>query len=283
LISPYVRRLRLAAELRALRVERGLTHEQLAKQIGQSRAQISRLENGHTVDQNEVMQILEVLGVEGDRWTQIVTIAREAGERGWWESNKAMGSRQALYADLEAGAATIREFQMTFVPGLLQTAEYSGARTEAESLTGPVSYAADKVVEARNARQRMVRRPGGPSYEVVLDEMTIRRPVATAEIVRAQLYHLAARVNSDRRLTLQVLPLAAAVAGYFVPRSAFSIYTYPDPGDPTVVAVDTVNRDLIHTEPTTVRRYEDLFGGLQDAALESGPSLDFLIEAAKAE
>jgi hypothetical protein len=49
------------------------------------------------------------------------------------------------------------------------------------------------------------------------------------------------------------------------------------------VAVDTVNRDLIHTEPTTVRRYEDLFGGLQDAALESGPSLDFLIEAAKAE
>jgi transcriptional regulator with XRE-family HTH domain len=283
LISPYVRRLRLAAELRALRVERGLTHEQLARQIGQSRAQISRLENGHTVDQNEVMQILEVLGVEGDRWTQIVTIAREAGERGWWESNKAMGSRQALYADLEAGAATIREFQMTFVPGLLQTAEYSRARTEAESLTGPVSYAADKVVEARNARQRMVRRPGGPSYEVVLDEMTIRRPVATAEIVRAQLYHLAARVNSDRRLTLQVLPLAAAVAGYFVPRSAFSIYTYPDPGDPTVVAVDTVNRDLIHTEPTTVRRYEDLFGGLQDAALESGPSLDFLIEAAKAE
>jgi transcriptional regulator with XRE-family HTH domain len=283
LISPYVRRLRLAAELRALRVERGLTHEQLAKQIGQSRAQISRLENGHTVDQNEVMQILEVLGVEGERWTQIVTIAREAGERGWWESNKAMGSRQALYADLEAGAATIREFQMTFVPGLLQTAEYSRARTEAESLTGPVSYAADKVVEARNARQRMVRRPGGPSYEVVLDEMTIRRPVATAEIVRAQLYHLAARANSDRRLTLQVLPLAAAVAGYFVPRSAFSIYTYPDPGDPTIVAVDTVNRDLIHTEPTTVRRYEDLFGGLQDAALESGPSLDFLIEAAKAE
>jgi hypothetical protein len=117
----------------------------------------------------------------------------------------------------------------------------------------------------------------------VLDEMTIRRPVATAEIVRAQLYHLAARANSDRRLTLQVLPLAAAVAGYFVPRSAFSIYTYPDPGDPTIVAVDTVNRDLIHTEPTTVRRYEDLFGGLQDAALESGPSLDFLIEAAKAE
>ena len=37
------------AELRALRTHAGVTHVQLAKQIGQSRAQISRLENGHVV------------------------------------------------------------------------------------------------------------------------------------------------------------------------------------------------------------------------------------------
>ncbi|HEX9359902.1 MAG TPA: helix-turn-helix transcriptional regulator, partial [Streptosporangiaceae bacterium] len=43
MISPYVRKLRLAAELRALRAGAGLTHEQLAKRIGESRAQISRL------------------------------------------------------------------------------------------------------------------------------------------------------------------------------------------------------------------------------------------------
>jgi cytochrome P450 len=54
MISPYVRRLRLAAELRALRTEAGLTHEQLAKRIHQSRAQISRLENGHVVDLDDV-------------------------------------------------------------------------------------------------------------------------------------------------------------------------------------------------------------------------------------
>ncbi len=43
MISPYVRRLRLGAELRALRAAAGLTHEQVAKKIGESRAQISRL------------------------------------------------------------------------------------------------------------------------------------------------------------------------------------------------------------------------------------------------
>ena len=44
--SSYVRRLRLARELLELRKESGLTHAELAAKIGQSRAQISRLENG---------------------------------------------------------------------------------------------------------------------------------------------------------------------------------------------------------------------------------------------
>jgi transcriptional regulator with XRE-family HTH domain len=284
LISPYVRRLRLAEELRALRIERGLTHEQLAKEIGQSRAQISRLENGHTVDQNDVMKILEILEVDDDRWTQIITIAREAGERGWWESNKAMGARQALYADLEAGAESIREFQMTFVPGLLQTPEFTRARIEAERGArgaGPVSYSADKAVEARSARQRMLRRPGGPSYEVVLDEVAIRRPAAPDEIVRAQLYNVAARVNRDPKTSVRVLPLGAAVEGYSVPRSAFSIYTFADPGDPTIVLVDTVTDDLVLTDPEDVEKYEDLYTRLRDAALPALASLDRLTQTAR--
>src|SRR4029450_10779171 len=112
MISPYVRRLRLAAELRALRTQGGLTHEQLARQIGQSRAQISRLETGPVGALDDVMRILDALDITDDRWTRIMTIAREAGERGWWESNKAMGERQTLYANLEAGAQTRLEVQI---------------------------------------------------------------------------------------------------------------------------------------------------------------------------
>src|ERR1035437_4011098 len=126
MISPYG--LRLRAELRALRAAAGLTHEQVAKRIGESRGQISRLEDGHGGDQADVMKILDALGVEGERWTQVVTIAREAGEKGWWESTRGMGERQALYANLEPGAARIREYQQTFIPGLLQTPEFARAR-----------------------------------------------------------------------------------------------------------------------------------------------------------
>jgi len=282
MISPYVRRLRLAAELRALRNEHGVTHEQLAKMIGQSRAQISRLENGHAVDQDDVIRILDALGVDGERWMTIMTITREAGERGWWESNKAMGERQARYANLEAGAATIREFQMAFLPGLLQTAEFTRARVEAEGLTGARGLIAEKILEARVGRQRMLNRPGGPTYDVIIDELAIRRVAAPDEVVRAQLYHIASKVNGSPRMTVQVLPIEAVIDGYTMPRSAFSIYTFPDPGDPTVVAVDTVTDDLVLTTDDATKRYDELFQRLSDAALSVGDSLEFLIQTATA-
>src|SRR6266568_4316487 len=189
MISPYVRRLRLAAELRAMRAGAGLTHEQLARRIGESRAQISRLENGHIVDQADVMKILDALVVDGKRWTQIMTIAREAGEKGWWESTRGMGDRQALYANLEAGATAIREYQQTFLPGLLQIPEFVEARSDADGTLGPLTFTVDGVLAGNAGRGRMLRRPGAPALEVIIDEVAIRRLTAPPDIVKKQLYH----------------------------------------------------------------------------------------------
>jgi transcriptional regulator with XRE-family HTH domain len=279
MISPYVRRLRLGAELRALRAEAKLTHEQVAKRIGQSRAQISRLENGHVVDQADVLAILDAIGVDGDRWTQIVTIAREAGEKGWWESTKGMGDRQALYANLEAGATTIREYQQTFLPGLLQIPEFVRARTDADATLEPMTTTVDGVLAGRAGRQRMLRRPGGPTYEVIVDEMAVRRLSAPPTVVKKQLSHLATTVNGSQKNTLRVLPVDARIDGFTVPRCTFSIYTYPDPGDPTAVAIDTVTSDLILTEPAEVTPYEQLYARLREAALPETEGLDLLTKA----
>jgi len=280
MISPYVRRLRLGAEVRALRAKAGLTADQLGKRIGRSRADISRLENGHVVDQADVISILDVLGVDGDRWTQVVTIAREAGEKGWWESHKAMGERQAMYANLEAGAASIREYQQTFIPGLLQTPEFVRARTAADATLEPMAGTVEGVLAGRAGRQRMLRRPGGPTYEVIVDEVAVSRLTAPPEVVKKQLYHLATTVNSDPKATLRILPVRAIVEDFTVPRCTFSIYTYPDPGDPDVVAIDTVTSDLILTEPDQVAPYEKLYERLRDAALPAADSLELLTKAA---
>jgi transcriptional regulator with XRE-family HTH domain len=280
MISPYVRRLRLGTELRALRAEARLTHEQVAKRIGESRAQISRLENGHVVDQADVIKILDALGVDGERWTQVVTIAREAGEKGWWESTRGIGERQALYANLEAGAAQIREYQQTFIPGLLQTPEFVRARADADATLEPLTYTVEGVLAGNAGRQRMLRRPGAPTYEVIIDELAVRRLAAPPDIVRKQLYHLAAVCNGKPAISLRVLPVDARLDSFAVPRCAFSIYTYPDPGDPAVVAIDTVTSDLILTNPAEVTPYDQLYARLRAAALAPADSLDLLTKAA---
>src|SRR5260370_35706088 len=94
------------------------------------------------------------MGVDGDRWTQVVTIAREAGEKGWWESTRGMGERQALDANLEAGARRIREYQQAFIPGLLQTPDFARARPAATPALDPLEGTAAGVQQDRAARQR---------------------------------------------------------------------------------------------------------------------------------
>jgi transcriptional regulator with XRE-family HTH domain len=279
-ISPYVRRLRLGAELRELRAAAGLTHEQVARRIGVSRAQISRLENGHVVDQADVMKILDALGVDGDRWTRVVTIAREAGEKGWWESTPGIGERQALYANLEAGADRIREYQQTFIPGLLQTPEFVQARTTAAAALEALDGTVEGLLAGRAGRQRMLRRPGAPSYEVIVDELAVRRLAAPPDVVKKQLFHLATAGNGRPAISLRVLPVDARLDAYAVPRCAFSIYTYPDPGDPAVVAIDTVTSDLVLTDPAQVASYDQLYARLTAAALSPAGSLDLLTRAA---
>jgi len=280
-ISPYVRRLRLGSEIRALRAEAGLTAAQLAKQIGRSRADISRLENGHVVDQADVLKILDVAGVDGDRWTKIMTIAREASETGWWESYKDMGDRQAMFANLEAGATTIREYQQTFVPGLLQTPEYARARTD-PALHEPLADGTpDGIVAGRAMRQRIFRRPGGPAYEAIIDELAIRRLTAPPEVAKKSLYHLATLVNENPKITVRVLPVDARIEAYATPRATFYIYTFADPVDPTLVVADTYTTELFLSEPAEVAHYQLLFDRLRDQAWQESKSLDLIIEAAE--
>ena len=273
MISPFVRRHRLAAELVRLREEHGYSADKLAKAIGVARQRISRVENGHVrPDLDEVMRIMDVFGIGEKRWAQLMTIAREAQERGWWEKYAdEMGARQALYANLEAGAHLIREYQMTLLPGLLQIAEFTEVRARVDRAVYAEHFDPARALEARAARQRMLQRPGGPTYEVVIDELAVRRFAAPARVVAAQLAHLADLGSRRNKITIRILPVNASIPGHAVPRSAFSIYRYPDRADPVVVAVDTVTSDFVLTDKADVSHYMTLYGRLEITTKEGIP------------
>jgi hypothetical protein len=169
------------------------------------------------------------------------------------------------------------------MPGLLQIPPYTEARIHADRDSYPRTTSGEscsqrldtaRALEARVIRQRVLDRPSGPIYEVIIDEAALRRVAAPADVIAAQLDHLV-HVGHDRdKVTIRVLPLAARIAGNAIPRSAFFVYRYPDPGDPVVVAVDTITSDLVLTDQTDP--YLTLYERLKDAALPPTDSLDFL-------
>jgi transcriptional regulator with XRE-family HTH domain len=172
--SPYVRRLRLGREIRALRAERNWTQARMARLAGVTRNNVSKLENGQAADLAEVLNILEALGIEGVQWTALSAIAQSAVTPGWWDSIRHIGERQALTANLESGAATIRQYQQTYLPGLLQLPDYVRAIHHATSVLEPAGPV-DGFLAGRLGRQRHLRHPGGPEYKVVVDEIAILR------------------------------------------------------------------------------------------------------------
>lgn len=284
MISPYVRRLRLAQELHRLRNARKMSAEHLAHAVGMPRQRISGIENCRVrPDEAEVDRILNALDADSHQRAVITTVASDARCQGWWEANpQAIGPRQALYADLEAGAQLICEYQLTLVPGLLQVPNFTAARARADRRIYPDGFDPEQAVEARRKRQDVLYREiGPPRYEVVIDELAIRRYAAQAEVVGQQLDHLVVLGHECTNIMIRVLPLIARIDAQMVPRSAFSIYSYPDPDDPVLVAVDTITSDLVITQPDQVEHYRQLHRDLADAALTTADSLDFLATVAE--
>jgi transcriptional regulator with XRE-family HTH domain len=282
-VSPYVSRRRLATELLQLREEQSYSSAEMSDASGVPRQRISRLENGHVrPDLDEIMRLLRACGVDQARWEQLMDIARRAQAHGWWEKYAdEMGPRQALYANLEAGAASICEYQMSLLPGLLQIPSYTEVRIKADRHIYPRQFDPTRAAEARTIRQEILDRPSAPSYEVVIDELAIRRMGAPPPVMAAQFDHIIATGHNNPDVNIRVLPLTVAIDGHAIPRSAFYTYRYPDPGDPIVVVVDTITSDLVLVNPAEVSHYVTLYQRLRASALGPADTLDFLAALAE--
>lgn len=123
--SPTVRRRRLAAELRRLRSMR--TGGAVARALGWSAAKISRYELGQSnFPLDEVEKLLDFYGLAEPRRSQLLGLAAEANQRGWWEEYADVLTPEYMeFIGLEAEADTLAHWSVGVIPGLLQTEEYA--------------------------------------------------------------------------------------------------------------------------------------------------------------
>ena len=189
--------------LRVAMAEAGETAESLAERVGVDPKTAARwVTPGRVPHPRHRSAVSRALRREvGELWPEVVRRREPAWFRPW--------------AEVEREATSLRSFQPSVLPGLLQTEAYAHAVLS----SGPL--ADDEVegyVAARVARQAAVLdRPRPPLTVFVVDEAALRR--GEPEIMHPQLDHLVAMAGRPRVL-LHVLPLPAGFhpgqAGPFV-------------------------------------------------------------------
>lgn len=269
--SPTIRRRRLGAELRRYRDAAGVTIDVVADRLGCSPSKVSRIETGHTsATPRDVKDMLDIYGIDGVASEELVQIAREARQKGWWHPFSTVLT--GAYVGLEAAAKTIRAYEQQVIPGLLQTDKYAIAMIRAARL-GDSDQEIEQRVRVRMARQALLIQDDPIDLWVVLDEAVVSRPVGGDGVMREQLRRLAEMADLPN-VTLQILPFAAgAHAGM---DGTFSILDFPDAEDPDVVFVENATGGLFLEKADELRKYNIIFESLQASALSREESRNMI-------
>ena len=278
--GPTAGRRRLRTALRAARESADMTQEAVAAAMDWSLSKLIRIETGKvSVSTNDVRALLELYGiVDGDQRDQFIDLARLARKKPWWqEYRNAVPDDYAQFIGLEAEAASLRCFQPTVVPGLLQTEDYARAilTDRAETLLNEEEVRVRAAVRLRR-QEEVLNSDSPPRISVILDESVLRRVPGDVGVLHEQLMQLVL-IGSLPHVDIQVLPLAT---GAFSAGGHFIIVTFADPGDSHVVYLETVLAQQFIDRPAETELYEAEFERLRVGALSPSESLPFIAKVA---
>ncbi len=265
--GPTVQRLVLGGHLRRLREEAGMTTERAAASIRGSHSKISRMEHGRVgFKDRDIADLLTLYGVgPGEEREALLKLAREANTPGWWQGySDILPHWVEPYFGLEAAASFIREYELQFVPGLLQIEDYARAVIRLGNL--PSEEEVDRRAKARISRQEILHRENPPKLWAVLDEGALRRAVGGQQVMRAQLEHLIDMCDHPA-VTLQVLPFSAGSHRAF--GGPFTILRFMEPDLRDVVYIEQLTSALYLDKPTEVDAYLEV---MEDVCLQADAS-----------
>jgi transcriptional regulator with XRE-family HTH domain len=259
--GPAVPRLILGAQLRRMREARGISREAAGETIRASHSKISRLELGRTgFKLRDVEDLLTLYGgaEEGERAT-LLTLAKQANTPAWWQSYAdVVPSWLQTYLGLEQAADVIRGYEVQFIPGLLQTADYARAVI---LLSHPDASEAEieRRVQLRMRRQRILHQTHVPHLWAVIDEAALRRPIGSVATMRAELEHLLT-VSELPHVTVQVMPFRSG--GHVAAGGPITILRLPGGELPDVVYLEQLTSALYPDRPSEIEHYRHIMNRL---------------------
>lgn len=191
----------------------------------------------------------------GRHETQIRHEPQGRHETQWWHDYADLvPAWLQTYLQLERSASAIDTFQVQFVPGLLQSADYARSVIVAGHQGEPVADI-DRRVELRMTRQQLLGCPDGPQLRAVIDEAALRRPFGSPRVMRGQLDHLL-QMSELPTVTVQVLPFR--FGGHAAAGGPFTLLRFADPAQPDVAYLEQLTTAVYLADAVDVAGYAEV-------------------------
>ncbi|MDX2825323.1 helix-turn-helix transcriptional regulator [Streptomyces ipomoeae] len=245
--------------LRQQREAAGLTQQELAERAVMTRSHIAHIEAGRRVPSKEDARRLDRALNTGNVLSSFLP-----------KDGVEVPDYFEAVRELEQQAVMIREFALTYFPGILQTEKY--ARAIMGSAFPPVSEEErDRRVVTRLERAKILEDPLTPVVWALLDETLLRRPVGSGDIMAEQIMHLV-RLADSGRIRAQVVPFAAGF--HPLMGSMLSLMWFED--QPPLAYGEGGHSGRLHDSPSVVRKWQHRYDLTLSEALPQKESLALL-------
>ncbi|MCP3819086.1 helix-turn-helix transcriptional regulator [Streptomyces sp. A3M-1-3] len=262
----------LAARLRDLRLDAGITGRELAARCGWHESKSSRIENARTPPSDADIGTWCLACGAADQAADLIAANRQSSDAYvQWRRLQRTGLRrlQESGATLYERTGRFRVYCSDVVPGFLQTPGYATALLSSiASLRGTPDDVSDAVA-ARMRRNRVVRE-GDHRFSIVLEESVLRYRIGDAETMAAQLGHLLSAMALPS-VALGVIPFTAERAVW--PMPTFTVF------DDDRVHADSLDAAHTLTQPSQVGLYLRAFDRISQTAVHGGAARGLVTSA----
>lgn len=249
----------LGKRLRELRQRAELSGRQLAESLAWPPSKVSKLENARqTPTDDDIRGWTRATSSEGETEALLAFLHTLEIQHAEWQRQLKTGQKphQQEIAELNAKTHFFRAFESTFIPGLLQTAEYARARFAQSITVFKVRNDINEAVQARMQRQEILYRPD-KRFHFVLTEAALRYRLCSPQVSLGQL---------DRMVSFSALPnVKLGIIGFetaYVVAPAHGFWLL----DNDRVMIETFSAELNLAQPQEVALYSGIFDSLAAVA-----------------
>ncbi len=249
---PNVERVQVAATLRRMREQAGVTREQAAEVLGCTHSKIGDLETGRSAPKPaELAMLLDHYGVADHERADLIEFARASRSRRPRSPYTAavIPATHRRAVDLEAQAVSSTFYSSELIPGVLQVRPYAEAMLRWGNTYSPEEV--KRLLELRMGRRAVLSRTDRPPlrYWCILGEAALRTKIGGPEVMYEQLERLVAANLTMENVVVQVLPLGAGMHTFL--GITATLHRFPPPA-PDVLSMDSYGRDTFSDRESEV-------------------------------